>query len=262
MEIPTVKRISATDETFRALHDMIIGGQLKPGDKLPPQDRLAQQFGVSRNTVREAINKLMVMGLLTVKQGVGTLINFSSASGYMAALSDHLLLQPSTVREFLEARVIIEMATVRLSVLRADQNVLAALNSNVQKQEEAITRGDIPAFVHLDVEFHTGLAEASGNKVLVQFLGAVNDLLRNFIREVSNLPHATRNALQFHTDILNAIRARDIQSAESSIMDHLNDVARNIEKSTGMELGTTFYFMAGKRKAPSGPKALEADNDS
>lgn len=255
MEIPVVKRVSATDETFRALHDMIIAGQLKPGDKLPPQDKLAQQFGVSRNTVREAINKLLVMGLLTVKQGVGTLINFSSASGYMAALSDHLFLQPSTVREFLEARVIIELATVRLSVLRADQNVIAALETNVQKQKEVLQKGDVESFVQLDVEFHTGLAEASGNKVLVQFLGAVNDLLRKFIREVSSLPRATQNALEFHRDILKSIRARDVDAAENSILNHLNDVVKNIAKNTGMELWTTFDLMAGKRDVPAKSEA-------
>jgi DNA-binding FadR family transcriptional regulator len=91
--------------------------------------------------------------------------------------------------------------------------------------------------------------------VLVQFLGAVNDLLRKFIREVSSLPRATQNALAFHRDILKSIRERDAGAAENSILNHLNDVVKNIAKNTGMELWTTFDLMAGKRDVPADSEA-------
>ncbi len=247
MEVPSIKRMSAADEAFKTLHDMITSGRLKQGDKLPSQDRLAEQFGLSRNTIREAINRLTMIGLLSARQGVGTIINISSPSGYIASLSDHLLLQPSTVREFMEARVIIEMSTVRLAVMRADETALAELEENVRKQKEAIRTGNVEEFIKHDVEFHFSLARASGNKVLVQFLGAVTDLMRRFIEEVCLLPRATRNAVSFHRDILKFIRARDADAAERKLIEHLTDVVKNIEKSTGRELGTTFYFMAGKK---------------
>lgn len=250
MEMPVIRRMSAADEAFKTLHDMITSGRLKQGDKLPSQDRLAEQFGVSRNTIREAINRLTVLGLLSARQGVGTLINISSPTGYIASISDHLLLQPSTVREFMEARVVIETATVRLAVMRADEAALAELEENVRRQKEAIRTGDVEEFIKSDVEFHFSLAGASGNKVLVQFLGAVTDLMRRFVREVSLLPRATRNAHSFHRDILKFIRARDTDSAERKLIEHLTDVVKNIEKSTGMELGTTFHFMAGRREEP------------
>lgn len=247
MEVPSIKRTSATDEAFKALHDMITSGGLKHGDKLPSQARLAEQFGVSRNTIREAINRLTVIGLLDAKQGVGTLINTSSTSGSIASLSGHFLLQPSTVREFMEARVIIEVATVRLAVMRADEEALAELEELVRMQSKAIKNGNVEAFIKYDVEFHFSLARASGNKVLVQFLGAVTDLMRTFVSEVSLLPRATRNAVAFHRDIIKFIRSRDADAAEHKLIDHLTDVVKNIEKSTGKELGTAFYFMAGRR---------------
>lgn len=247
MDVPSIRRMSAADEAFKALHDMITSGRLKQGEKLPSQDRLAEQFGVSRNTIREAINRLTVLGLLSARQGIGTIINISGPSGYMASLSDHILLQPSTVREFMEARVIIEMSTVRLAVMRADEAALAELEENVRKQREAIKSGNVEAFIKYDVEFHFSLARASGNKVLVQFLGAVTDLMKRFIMEVALLPRATRNALAFHRDILKLIRARDADGAERKLLEHLTDVLKNIEKSTGRELGTTFQFKAGRR---------------
>jgi len=242
MEVTAVKRVSAADETFRTLHDMIVSGRLKSGEKLPPQDKLARQFGVSRNTVREAMNKLTVMGLLSVRQGVGTLINITSPSAYMASLSDHLLLQPITVRDFMEARVIIEVANVHFAVVRADRKAIAELEINVRKQRDALRKGNVEAFIGLDVEFHTILARASGNKVLIQFLETVTDLLGKFIKEVVLLPRAVQNALTFHNEILKLIRSKDAEGAKLKIIEHLRDVVENIEQSTGIETGTVFPF--------------------
>ena len=247
MELPSIKRISAVDEAFTKLHDLITSGQLKQGDRLPSQDRLAEQLGVSRNTIREAINKLTVIGLLSARQGVGTIINISSPSGYIASISDHLFLESSTVREFMEARAVIEMSTVRFAVLRASEAALAELDEIVSKQKEAIETGNVEAFIRHDVEFHFSLARASGNNILLHILSAVTDLMSRFIREVSHLPRAIENALSFHRTILKSIRDRDADSAERALIEHLNDIVKNIEKSTGRELGTTFYFMAGKR---------------
>lgn len=238
MEVSSIRRMSAADEAFKALHDLIMSGQLKHGDRLPPQDELARQFGVSRNTVREAINKLTVMGLLTAKQGIGTIINITSPSAYMASLSDHLLLQPATVRDFMEARVIIEAASVRLAVLRATPEIVGVLETNVRKQRDALRKGSVNAFISLDVEFHFCLAKAGDNKVLMQFLETLTDLLGKFIKEVSLLPRAMQNAYAFHRDILRLIGARDADGAERKMLEHLRDVVKSIEANTGMEIGT------------------------
>jgi len=245
MEKVSLRRTSAADEAFKALYDRIMSGQLQHGDKLPSQDQMALQFGVSRNTMREAINKLIVMGLLSARQGVGTLVNITSATGYLASLSDHLLLQATTVRDFLEARVIIERATVRLAVMRAEPAVIAELEVNLKKQKEALRKGNIQAFIAQDVLFHTTLAKASGNQVLLQLLGAVTDLLGNFIKEVSLLPMAMQNALRFHKQILKLIRAGDTEGAERKVVEHLYDVARNIRQSTGTEMVLEFPFDLG-----------------
>ena len=246
------KRISATDEVFGALHDRIMSGRLKPGDKLPPQDKLAQQFGFSRNTVREAINKLTVMGLLTAKQGVGTIVNITSSSAYVASLSDHLLLQPATVRDFIEARAIIEVASVGLAVQRADAAAIRELEQNLGKARETAARGDIDAFVPLDVGFHRLLAKASGNKVVLQFLETVVDLLSNFITEVAHLPNAIQNACAFHTELVELIRARDGEGAKAKMTEHLWDVVHNIERNTGTAIGAAFPFDIAKKNKHAG----------
>lgn len=242
MEINSIKRTTAADETFRALHDMIVSGQLKQGDKLPSQDSLSRQFAVSRNTIREAINKLSVMGLVTCRQGVGTVVNIGSPASYMASLPDHLLLQSPTVRDFLEARVIIEKATVRLAVMRATPEDIAEIEANVAGQKEALRKANARAFTEYDVAFHIALAKASGNQSLRKFHETLTELLSQFIQEVTFLPRAMENAYRFHGEIVRLMRVGDAVGAEAKMTEHLCDVAKNIEQSIGIEFAAEFPF--------------------
>jgi GntR family transcriptional repressor for pyruvate dehydrogenase complex len=241
-KVELIKRMSVADEVFRILHEWIVSGKVNPGDKLPSQDNLAKQFDVSRNTIREAIYKLTVMGLLTTKQGAGTVVNISSPTSYMASLSDHLLLHPATVREFIEARVIVEQATVRLAVIRATPDEIERLHDIIDQQVEAFQRGDSDTFIYLDSEFHMDLARMSGNSVLLKFLETVRELLHNFIVEVSRLPGGIKSAINYHTDILEFLRARDSKKAEDKIRQHLYDVTKRIEKNMKVDLSSKSLF--------------------
>ena len=238
----SIKRTSAAEEAFKILHEWIISGKSKPGEKLPSQDKLAKQFNVSRNTIREAIYKLTVMGLLTTKQGVGTIVNICSPASYMASLSDHLLLHPTTVREFIEARVIVEQATVGLAVLKGSPEDLEILSVIIAEQAEAFKNNDPEFFVQLDTKFHLELARMSGNSVLLKFLETVRELLHSFIAEVSHLPGGIESAINYHREILEAMRSRDSKKAEDKIVQHLYDVTRRIEKNVDIDLLSKSLF--------------------
>lgn len=242
MNSAAVRRTSAADEIFHILHEQILSGKLKAGDKLPSQEKLAGQLGVSRNTLREAIYKLTVMGLLKAMQGVGTVVCSTTTSPYMASLTEHLLLQPSTVREFLEARIFVERATVRLAAERATVADVEQMRRIVAKQREAHRDGKIDRFSTLDAEFHVALARASGNSVLQRFLEVIRDLLGRFISEVSRLPEAVEKAIQFHEKIIGLIHLKDRDGAEDMISQHLSDVVRNIEGNIPVDLQVDRLF--------------------
>ena len=248
MEISGIKRISVSEEVFKILHERIISGDLKPGDKLPSQDKLSEQFAVSRNTIREAIYKLTVMGLLSTKQGVGTVVEVSSPSSYVTSLSSHLLLNPATVREFIEARVIVEQATARLAGARATQTQIEKLKAIIDQQREALQKGDVDKIVRLGTEFHMELARISGNNVLFKFLEAIWGLLRDFIGEVSHLPGANESSIKYHTEIFETIRTRDTEKAEEKIREHLHNVTKRIEKNLGFNLDLESLFAIDKGK--------------
>ncbi len=251
MDIPTIHRMSTSDEVFRILHDRITSGELKPGDKLPPQTILAEQLSVSRNTLREAIYKLTVMGLVAAKPGVGTLVQVSSPASYIASLSPHLLLNSATVREFLEARLFMEKASVRLAVLRKDTDGMKRLRENLEKQTIASKEGDVQEFNKLDAAFHLELARLGQNQVLVRFLETISDLLYEFISEVNKLPSALQTALDYHREITSLLASGELHAAESKIVQHLKSVADLIQKNFGTELEMKSLFeieLGGKKK--------------
>ena len=252
MEFPGIKRLSASDEVFKTVHDWIVKKKLNPGDKLPSQDELAKQFKVSRNTLREAINKLTVMGLVSARQGVGTVVNITSAANYLSSLSDHLLMDKTTVTDFLEARMSVEMTTVKLAAIRAGKSDIDGLEQIFVKQAEAIR--DVTEFSRLDAKFHLELAKASKNRVLVKILETLWDLLNRFIGEVSQLPGAVENAFGFHRRILDCIISSNPQQAEREVLDHLLDVTQTIKRHLDVEFeaDSILEFASNQKRSVTG----------
>jgi GntR family transcriptional repressor for pyruvate dehydrogenase complex len=236
MNLRPIKKTSTTTKVFETLHEMIATGQFRRGEKLPPQDALARQLGVSRNTLREAVNQLSTMGLLVSRQGVGTVVEPPSPGGYLSGLSGQFLLDPLSVREFIEARICIERAMVRLAVARAQPKDLGEVRSILQEQHEALRRADGAEFTRHDTAFHFKLAEMSGNRVLRKFLETIQDMLQRFIGEVSQLPGAIEEAYAYHTRVSGAIAAENADLAEKEIVRHLFDVVRRIESNLKIDL--------------------------
>jgi GntR family transcriptional repressor for pyruvate dehydrogenase complex len=236
MNISPIQKASATAKVFEALYEMIATGRFQRGQKLPSQDELAKQFGVSRNTLREAMHRLAAMGLLSSQQGVGTLVEPPSPGGYLSRLSGHLLLDPLSVREFVEARICIERNAVRLSVARAGPQDVERLRNILEKQGRAFKRGRVAEFIRQDAAFHLELTRTCGNRVLLKFLETIRDMLQRFIGEVSQLPGAIEDALGFHARVIEAIASGNADRAEQEMVLHLFDVVRRIEANLKVDL--------------------------
>ena len=236
MRVSKIQRTTAVDEIFRALHDLIISGELKPGDRLPSQRELARRLEVSRSTLREAIHKLIALGFLAPKQGVGTIVGNGDPLNFVRSLGEHFLVDGVSATEFLEARVVVETAVVRLAVARANEEHRNRLRHLLFLQRQAAKEGDINEFSRFDTEFHLALAEASGNRVLVKMEETILDLLRQFIRKVSELPGAVDDALKFHGEILASLERREVRRAERTMASHLSDIAARISSYLGTEV--------------------------
>ena len=236
MDVNPIQKSSAASKVFEALHEMIATGKFKKGEKLPPQEELARQFGVSRNTLREALNRLSAMGFLKFHQGVGTLIEPPHSDRYLSTLGGQFLLDTVSVREFIEARIAIERVSVRLAVQRAVEEDFTILYNILEEQDKALKNGNPVEFTRHDASFHLTLSRICGNRVLMKFAQTIQDMLHRFIGEIVKLPGAMEDALRFHSRITNAIVSRDSDLAELQMVNHLFDVVRRIESNLGTDL--------------------------
>ncbi len=231
-----IKRSTTADKVFDILHQWITSGRLQEGDVLPSQDELSRQFKVSRNTLREAVFKLSALGLVQAKQGVGTVVQSRSSANYLSGLQEHLLMDRISMREFLEARVSIETTIVRLAVARASQEDIGRLDEIIARQRKAIEARDEVEFVKHDLAFHCELGNACGNRVMLKISQTVYNLLRSFITTVAGAPGNLEQAFRYHQKILEAIKIRDAQAAESSMVSHLQETVRRFQESMNVDL--------------------------
>jgi len=148
-------------------------GELQSGTQLPPQRELAQLLGVGRSSVREAINALVVMGVLEAVQGKGTFVREDVPVDDLSVVSLNAALKASSLLDLLEARELLECKSAELAAERADPGHVRSMAAAVEQMNRP--GNDYLAFLKADTEFHTGLAEATGNIVICELTRLLMD---------------------------------------------------------------------------------------
>jgi len=230
-------KVSAADQVFKHLYAQITSMQIKVGERLPTQQELSSRFLVSRNTVRDAITKLNMLGLVTTRQGSGTVATAPPGDSLTDVVDQKLILQPAAVSEFLEARMFVERINVRLAVMRATPKELERLLSLIEAQKDTIEKNDMVGFSHLDVELHKTIASYSRNRVMNVFFHTIWEKLYQFVAEVSFLEGIVDESFEAHKRLVQCIVARDANCAERSLTDHLYRTGQGLERNTGTKLG-------------------------
>ena len=204
--------------------DNVVQGRLKPGDKLPPERELAEQFRVSRTVIRDAVKTLAGRGLLQVKHGRGIFIATAeeSMAGCLEALSNMLGLQDTGVRDLFEVRKVLETRGAELAAEERRPQQLDRLRKIVEDAYQHLE--DVPVLSKRDAQFHVAVAEASQNLVLMRIMLALLDLLAKVRLESLSIPGRGRLSLIEHEQIIEAIEAQDPYKARQAMLDHLNSV--------------------------------------
>ena len=161
--IQKINRLSLVEQVAEQMEQLIEQGQWKVGEKLPPEMELMDKFGVSRNTLREAIRALVHAGLLETKQGSGTLVRSTSVLG--AALKRHV--KKSTMMETLEVRFALEKQAAKMAAERRTEGDLAKLEASVSETKVASEKEDIDQFITAHIAFHKAIVQASGKQLLM-----------------------------------------------------------------------------------------------
>ena len=231
-----IKARRVSDQAFEQIRDLVFRGQLKPGDQLMPERGLAQAMGVSRPTVREAIRRLVTMGLLEHQQGAGTFVRSLNAQREHNPLAAVIEGHDATLEELLEVRMGLEGQAALLAAQRASAEDLQVMEKALVAMQAENAAGRLG--IDNDVSFHMALAFASKNPVQVYIMKNFYDLLHHGIKE--NLralweePASLPIIIRQHREIYEAIKDHDPEGAYQSMKRHISfvlDFVRNRQVS-------------------------------
>ncbi len=219
-----------TEQVRCALSDEILSGKHQLGDALPSEQVLAQQFGVSRTVMREAISHLRADGLISTKQGVGAFV-IANHIYYPFRLDVPDKSDRDALLNVLELRSGFEVEAAGLAALRRKQSHINSMRKAIKAMERAVKSGDIEAGVKADLDFHEAICSATGNPHFESFFAFIKQYLEPSIK-LSRKLSAGRNreyhSQDEHLAIFEAILAEDQQAAREMAREH---VAGTIERA-------------------------------
>ena len=209
---------SVTDQAVTVLTDLITSGRLAPNDFLPSEPELCRQLQISRSSVREALRVLEARGLVVRKHGIGVQVIDRAREAVEDSIELMLLRSGGGLRDLLELRGILESQAVVLAAARATADDIGELRDLVGELKRP---GTVDEHLGSDFRFHVRLAEASQNRMLVALIHAIRGPLLRTVRAGYEADPEVELRATHHTQIVEAIAARDPKAAEAIIRRHL-----------------------------------------
>lgn len=221
-----MQRVLISDEIIDQIKDLILRGELKPGDALPAETTMAAQLQVGRSTIREALKVLLHLG-------------FIERENKLAVVSDRIKEKMSpndiverfkkqrNILEMIEFRKIVEPALAGLAATRADAEEISLLNSDMEAMSES--RDDPETFLKHDHFFHLHIAQGAKNEILIEVIRGIQGMLEktqgHIIRESATI---SPRSLEFHRKIFGAIKRSTAESARKHMYEHLLDIEKEM----------------------------------
>lgn len=225
------------EQILQQIEDAILKGTLKPGDQLPAERELAQQFGVSRTAVREAVKALREKGLVEAYSGRGTFVTDGTSQAVRQSLDLMMKIgQPGGTTHLAEVRAILEPEIAALAAVRAEEEDIATMREAVAVMDRSGLDGD--AFIEADLDFHLSLAEAAANPLILSLIDSIVGLLREQRMRVFKVDGGPERGQLHHKRILEAVERRDSEKAREAMRAHLQQVREDCPVETNEEQPT------------------------
>ena len=225
-----VQTLRLYEQIVQQIEDSIRKGDLKGGEQLPAERELAQQFGVSRTAVREAMKTLREKGLVEAYAGRGTFVTNETARSMRHTLDRMMRTGPSEgAVHLVEVREILEPEIAALAAKRADEEARAAMRESITVMDAA--RLDPEGFIEGDLDFHLALAEAAGNPLILSLIDSIVGLLREQRLRTYHIDGGAERGQYHHKRILEAIERRDPRGAHDAMCAHLRQVREDSQKT-------------------------------
>jgi GntR family transcriptional repressor for pyruvate dehydrogenase complex len=222
-EFQAIRKNRVHEEVAKQLESLILK-KLQPGDKLPAERELAEKLGVSRSSIRDAMRRLHLIGLVEPRQGAGTVVREISPETLVSPLSNVIAHKRQLVSELLDFRVMLEPPLAARAAEHAAAEQVSRMEEILGRQAKLLQAGQLA--VEEDAEFHYCIAQASGNSVVLKVLDVVMDLLRETRSQSLQTEGRPMKSLAGHKRILAAIKRRDGAAAEAAMRQHIGDVGK------------------------------------
>jgi GntR family transcriptional repressor for pyruvate dehydrogenase complex len=218
------------EQIVEQIETRILSGELKPGDKLPTERELAEQFGVSRTAVREAVKALIRAGLIEAHPGRGTFVTSRVPTGVREML-DQMLKHDKVVgtRNLVEVREVLEPEIAVLAAARAKDEHIAAMQHAVDVMDRSLN--DINTFIDADQDFHLALTAGTCNPLFVALMDSLVDVLRDARARIALVEGGMRRSQEHHKRILQAVSQHNVTAAREAMRAHLLQVRMDGESS-------------------------------
>lgn len=217
----------AFEEIASQIRAQLAEGKLLAGNRLPSERALAEQFGVSRNTLREALRSLEHAGLIRLQKGAsgGAFITEANGAAITTGLLDMYHSGTISPTQLTEARIWLESVVVREACQRATPEEIEHLRENVRQAEEANARGDLDERAEVNLEFHRVLAHMTANPVVVIVMDSVLSVLRHFVQTIG--PYENSFVLPSRKRFIKLMEARDVDGAIAEMEASLKRLQRS-----------------------------------
>lgn len=230
---PAFNRIKTSERLFlevvRQIEERILAAELRPGDMLPAERVMAEQFGVSRTVIREATKALELRGLVEVQHGRGVMVVKPSADSVSDSVVRFLKIEESPIWSLLELRSILEVEIAGLAAARRTDADLEALAQIFAKMTASLNRPT--EYVEHDFEFHRVLAKAAHNPLFALVLEPYVTLMKEARRLGATAPNAAKRSYAYHKPIFDAITHRNTAVARRAMREHFDYVAEIITEA-------------------------------
>lgn len=208
------------------LLELIAAGRLRPGDPVPPERELVENYRVGRSSVREALRMLESQGLIEAR-GHSTFTVSHARNTLNQSLELLLSVAEADLHELFEIRRILEGECAALAAARRREADLVRMRAAIAEMESSI--GSEDDYIAADLEFHLTIAEATGNRVAALLMHALRDQLHRALGTVYQIPHSAERSLAQHREIVEAIGARRPDEARAAMQAHIGRVEREID---------------------------------
>lgn len=237
---PVERREALAEQIVRQLAGLIRSGDLKPGDRLPAERTLANEFGVGRPTLREALRALQLLGILDIRHGGGVFVAEWQPDTLFGPLHLFISLQPHDLATILAARKVIEGAVIAFVASKVSDEHIGRLEANLVALEALIAGGQSDEsrdeFNRLAQQFRDIISEAADNPILVRAIMSL-DLLSAAARNHMTGRGALEQLLENHRKMLRALIAHDPIAAKAALEAHIDYLAKaNTVDSSGASL--------------------------